>query len=85
MDDPSSSAPSAPDSSSSDRADRPSPGIYDLLTMGMSSAVMIGLATAAGVAIDDWLHSSPWATLGGLLFGLVAGTGNIYFNIRKYL
>jgi len=84
VDDPSSPDPSPADPRPAD-GDKPSPGIYDLLTMGMSSAVMIGLATAAGVGIDDWLGSSPWATLGGLLFGLVAGIGNIYFNIRKYL
>ncbi len=65
--------------------EKPSPGIFDLMTMGVASAAMIGVATGAGVALDDWLHTSPLVTLVGLAFGLVAGIGNIVFQIRKYL
>ena len=55
------------------------------MTMGVSSAAMIGVATAIGVGIDDWLHSSPAATLAGLAFGLVAGIANMVVHIRRYL
>jgi F0F1-type ATP synthase assembly protein I len=46
---------------------------------------MIGVALAAGVGIDDWLHSSPLATIVGLLFGLVAAIGNVVYQIRRFL
>ncbi|HLX88357.1 MAG TPA: AtpZ/AtpI family protein [Acidimicrobiales bacterium] len=65
--------------------EKPSPGIFDLMTMGVSSAAMVGVATAIGFAIDDWLHSSPAATLAGLAFGLVAGVANMVVHIRRYL
>jgi F0F1-type ATP synthase assembly protein I len=65
--------------------EKPSPGIYDLMTMGISSAAMIGVATVLGLLVDDWAHTSPLGVLLGLAFGLVAGVGNIYFHFKKYL
>ena len=55
--------------------EKPSPGVFDLLTMGMASALMIGAGLGIGLAIDDWLHSSPIATLVGLAVGITAAIG----------
>jgi F0F1-type ATP synthase assembly protein I len=65
--------------------EKPSPGLFDLMALGIASAIMIGVGLAAGVGIDDWLHSSPLATLLGLLFGLVAAVGNFVHQIRRFL
>lgn len=65
--------------------EKPSPGLFDLMAMGIASAIMIGAGLAAGVGIDDWLHSSPAATLVGLLVGLVAAIGNVVYQIRRFL
>jgi F0F1-type ATP synthase assembly protein I len=65
--------------------DKPSPRLFDLMTMGLASALMIGLGLGAGIGIDDWLHSSPVATLLGLAFGVVAAIGATVKQVRKYL
>lgn len=62
-----------------------SPGVFDLLTMGMASALMIGAGLGIGLAIDDWLHSSPIATLAGLAFGITAAIGSTIKQIRRFL
>lgn len=65
--------------------EKPSPGLFDLMAMGIASAIMIGAGLAAGIGIDDWLHSSPVATLVGLLVGLVAAVGNFVHQVRRFL
>jgi F0F1-type ATP synthase assembly protein I len=68
-----------------DVEDKPSPGPFDLLSIGLSSALMIGLGLGIGIAIDDWLHSSPVATLLGLAFGIVAAVGSTVRWVRKFM
>jgi F0F1-type ATP synthase assembly protein I len=65
--------------------EKPSPGLYDLMTLGLSSALMIGIATGIGLWIDDAAHTSPYCTLGGLAFGVVAAIGNTIRQVRRYL
>jgi len=55
------------------------------MAMGLSSALMIGLGLGIGVGIDDWLHSSPVATLLGLAFGITAAVGSTVYRVRKFL
>jgi F0F1-type ATP synthase assembly protein I len=55
------------------------------MTIGLASALMIGLALGIGVAIDAWLHTSPIATLIGLAFGIVAAVGSTVHQLRKFL
>jgi F0F1-type ATP synthase assembly protein I len=64
---------------------KPSPRPLDLMAMGLSSALMIGLGLGIGVGIDDWLHSSPVATLLGLAFGITAAVGSTVYRVRKFL
>lgn len=65
--------------------EKSSPRPFDLLAMGVASAMMIGVGIGAGLGIDDWLNSSPIATLAGLAFGLVAAVGNTVYQMRRYL
>jgi F0F1-type ATP synthase assembly protein I len=65
--------------------EKPSPRLFDLMTMGLASALMIGAGVGAGVGIDDWLHSSPIATFSGLAFGIVAAVGNTVYQVRRFL
>ena len=65
--------------------DKPSPGIFDLLAMGLASALMIGIGLGAGVGIDAWLHSSPIATFIGLAVGITAAVGSTVRQVRRFL
>ena len=66
-------------------AGRPSPGVFDLMAMGLASALMIGAGLGAGLAVDNWLGSSPIATIVGLAFGIVAAVGATVHQARKFL
>jgi F0F1-type ATP synthase assembly protein I len=65
--------------------EKPPPRVFDLLAIGLASALMIGLGLGLGLAIDAWLHSSPIATLIGLVFGIVAAVGSTVRQIRRFL
>ncbi len=64
---------------------KPSPGLFDLMAMGISSALMVGGGLGIGIGIDDWLHSSPVATFLGLALGVVAAIGATVRQARRYL
>jgi F0F1-type ATP synthase assembly protein I len=68
-----------------DVEEKPSPRPFDLMAMGLSSALMIGFGLGIGVGIDDWLHSSPIATLLGLAFGITAAVSSTVHQVRKFL
>jgi len=55
------------------------------MAMGLSSALMIGLGLGIGLGLDDWLHSSPIATLLGLAFGITAAVSSTVHQVRKFL
>jgi F0F1-type ATP synthase assembly protein I len=55
------------------------------MAIGLASALMIGLALGGGLAIDAWLHSSPIATLIGLVIGIAAAVASTVRQIRKLL
>jgi F0F1-type ATP synthase assembly protein I len=65
--------------------EKPSPRLWDLFSMGLASALMIGVGLGIGIGIDDWLHSSPIGTLCGLAFGIVAAIGSTVKQVRRYL
>lgn len=65
--------------------DKPPPRVFDLLAIGLASALMIGGALGIGLAIDAWLHSSPIATLIGLAVGIVAAVGSTVRQVRRFL
>jgi F0F1-type ATP synthase assembly protein I len=55
------------------------------MTIGLASALMIGIALGGGLAIDAWLHTSPIATLIGLAVGIAAAVGSTVRQIRKLM
>ncbi|MHB8681311.1 MAG: AtpZ/AtpI family protein [Acidimicrobiales bacterium] len=65
--------------------EKPSPSLFDLMAMGLASALMIAVGLGIGLGIDAWLHSSPIATLVGLAFGLFAAVGNTVNQVRRSL
>ena len=65
--------------------EKPPPRVFDLMAIGLASALMIGIALGIGLAIDAWLHTSPIATLIGLAFGIAAAVGSTVRQIRKLL
>jgi F0F1-type ATP synthase assembly protein I len=65
--------------------EKPPPRVFDLMAIGLASALMIGLALAGGLAIDAWLHSSPIATLIGLVIGIAAAVASTVRQIRKLM
>lgn len=65
--------------------EKPSPRLFDLMAMGLSSALMVGAGLGIGLGIDDWLHTSPIGTIVGLAFGIVAAVGSTVYHIRRFL
>ncbi len=55
------------------------------MTIGLASALMIGVALGIGLAVDAWLHTSPVGTLIGLALGVAAAVGSTVRQIRKLL
>ena len=64
---------------------KPPPSVFDLMTMGLASALMIGGGIGIGLAVDDWLHCSPIGVLVGLAFGVVAAVGATVRQLRRFL
>jgi len=64
---------------------KPPPRVFDLMAIGLASALMIGGGLGAGLAVDAWLHSSPIATLVGLAVGLLAAVASTVRQIRRFL
>jgi F0F1-type ATP synthase assembly protein I len=65
--------------------EKPPPRVFDLMAIGVASALMIGISLGAGLAIDAWLHTSPLATLIGLVVGIAAAVASTVRQIRKLL
>jgi F0F1-type ATP synthase assembly protein I len=55
------------------------------LSMGLSSAVCVGLGLLVGVLVDDALHTSPVFLLIGLALGLAVAALSVVKQIRTYL
>lgn len=66
-------------------AEKPQPGVFDLMTIGLASALMIGGGIGIGLAVDDWLNCSPIGVLVGLAFGVVAAVGATVRQLRRLL
>jgi F0F1-type ATP synthase assembly protein I len=65
--------------------EKPPPRVFDLLAIGLASALMIGGALGIGLVVDAWLRSSPIATLIGLAIGIVAAVGSTVRQMRRFL
>ncbi|HXW35848.1 MAG TPA: AtpZ/AtpI family protein [Acidimicrobiales bacterium] len=65
--------------------DKPAPTWLDLMSLGLASAVMIGVGLGVGVLIDSWLNSSPIATVIGLFVGVVCAIGATVHQVRRFM
>jgi F0F1-type ATP synthase assembly protein I len=68
-----------------DPGGNPSPSLMDLLSMGIASAVCIGLGLGAGLLVDNWLHTSPALTFVGLFLGVAAAIILTVRQVKKSL
>jgi F0F1-type ATP synthase assembly protein I len=62
-----------------------SPSMFDLLSMGIASAVCIGLGLGAGLLLDSLLHTSPALTFVGLFLGVGAAIVLTVRQVKKSL
>jgi hypothetical protein len=63
----------------------PSPGLFDLLALGLTMALLVGGGLGIGLLVDDWLGSSPIATFCGLGLGVVFAGLALWDRSRRYL
>ncbi len=55
----------------------------ELSTVGLTLVVATVIGLAGGYYLDRWLGTSPWLTLVGLLFGIVAGFVNLFRAVKR--
>ena len=65
--------------------EKPPPRVFDLMAIGMTTALMIGIPLGLGVAVDAWLNSSPIGTLIGLVLGITAAVGSTVRQLKRLL
>jgi len=61
------------------------PGATAFLGLGLSIGLCLALFVGGGVAVDSWLHWSPFGLLGGLVVGVVLAVFLVVGAVRKYL
>jgi F0F1-type ATP synthase assembly protein I len=64
---------------------RPVPGAAQLLQLGATCGVMIGLGVLAGYLLDRALGTSPLLVFVGLAIGILAAATGSFFLIRPYV
>lgn len=57
----------------------------DLMTIGLTMAILISLGLGLGLLVDDWLGSSPIATFVGLGLGVFFAGVALWERARRYL
>jgi F0F1-type ATP synthase assembly protein I len=65
--------------------EKPPPRVFDLMAIGLTTALMIGIPLGLGVAVDAWLNSSPIGTLIGLVLGIAAAVGSTVRQLKRLL
>lgn len=65
--------------------EKPPPRVFDLMAIGLTTALMIGIPLGLGVAVDAWLNSSPIGTLVGLALGITAAVGSTVRQLKRLL
>ena len=54
----------------------------ELSSIGIALVLSTVIGLAGGYYADRWLGTTPWLTLAGLLFGIVAGFVNLFRSIK---
>lgn len=55
-----------------------------LSSVGITMAASIAIGAAIGIALDRWLHTSPWLTILFFLFGVAAGFVTLFKDLRRW-
>lgn len=77
-----------PDQAPPDQAppDQPTgPELFDLLTLGLTMAILVTGGLGLGWLVDDWLGTSPVATFVGLALGVTLAGLALWERARRYL
>lgn len=54
-------------------------------SIGLNMVATIGVGLFIGRLIDSWLASTPWATAGGIILGMLSGLWAVYKRVMgKY-
>lgn len=61
------------------------PAALDLMATGITMALLVGGGLGLGWLVDDWLGSSPVATLVGLALGVAMAGLALWERARQYL
>lgn len=66
------------------RSDEPKAwkGLAELSSIGMTMVLATVIGLAGGYFLDGWLGTSPWLTMIGLAFGIVAGFVSLFRSVR---
>ena len=67
------------------RQESPTPwkSLAELSTVGITLVLATVIGLAAGYYADRWLGTSPWLTMIGLGFGIVAGFVSLFRAVMK--
>jgi F0F1-type ATP synthase assembly protein I len=57
----------------------------DVFWVGTACAISVIGAGGLGFALDNWLGTTPWCTLGGLAFGIVSAVLLAARQFRRFL
>ena len=60
-------------------------GATAFLGLGLSIGLCLAILVGGGVAVDAWLHWSPFGLLVGLALGVVMAVLMVVATVRKYL
>jgi len=61
------------------------PGATAFLGLGISIGLSLAILVGGGVALDAWLHWSPYGLLVGLALGVLMAVLMVVATVRKYL
>lgn len=61
------------------------PTFGDLFWIGTACAISIVGAGAIGYGLDAVLHTTPWLTFAGLVFGVVSAVLLVVAQLRRFL
>lgn len=52
-------------------------------TIGISMVACVAVGLFGGRAIDNWLDTSPWATVAGIALGMISGLWATYKRVSE--
>lgn len=50
-------------------------------TIGLHMAVSVAVGLFGGRMVDNWLNTHPWATVAGIVLGMISGLWSTYKRI----